>query len=551
MIHGTLRVVTPDGQIREYPLETTDTVLGRSQGVGINVDHVSVSRRHAQLRVEADKLRVQDLGSASGTYVGGQRIESQQSHLVSPGQMIRFGDCEAVFVAPIAEEPPPPPPEPVTPVAPVAPVAPVRPPTPVTPEADHTVFAQPVVPDATPLTPTPSPTPPPPPPPAPPPPPPRPQERPSTLAVTLASPTQPVAAGGTATATIVVQNRGEVVDQVSLSVPDLDPSWVQVRRTNLSLVPGARDEVTIVLKPPKNSTAVAGDHQFAVAAASAEHGNEVRVLGKFTILPFEQFEISMRARNQKGRNAVTLHNSGNAPITRTIVAMDDEESLKYQIDQEEVELGPGEEKTVQVQVKPRRRNPFGQNKYYRFRVEARAKASSAAPAQAPGSYTYRAPLRRWKLMLLGLLIAGLAGGGYWAYRADKIPFFGGGSGGDDPLPTVAPTTATDTTTPETPPPDTPIPTPTIEVGGTVRIVNSPSDSRLRVRDEPSLNAPFKERRLLNGEVANVVEGPIDAGGYRWWRIEHPEVSGWAAEMQIGGTGDPVDVGPWMEPGDEE
>jgi hypothetical protein len=356
-----------------------------------------------------------------------------------------------------------------------------------------------------------------------------------------------VAAGGTTTATIVVQNRGPVVDQVSLSVPDLDQSWVQVRRTNLSLVPGARDEVTIVLKPPKHSSATAGEHQFAVAAVSAEQGNEVRVLGKFNILPFEQFEIAARARNSKGKTAVTVRNLGNAPATRTIVPGDDEDALNYTVDEEQVELGPGEEKVVNVQVKAKKRNPFGKNKFYRFRVEARPKSGAGQAVQAPGSYAYRAPLRHWRYMLLGMLLAGLVGGGYWLWSTDRIPFFGGSS---DPDPTPGPTaTIAPGETPTTPVADTPtVPVEaTITVDGDVRIINSPENSRLNVRPEPDRTAQSLAR-LLNGETASVLEGPTDAGGFRWWKIRTAGgVEGWAAEMLITGSGTPEDIGPWMEP----
>jgi hypothetical protein len=591
MIYGTLRVTTPDGQIREYPMESPDTVLGRSQGVGITVDHVSVSRRHAALRVENGRLFLQDLGSASGTFVGGQRIEPQQQHSVTPGQMIRFGDCEATFIGPAPEptpEPPAPTAAPEPPPPPVAtttpppsepmPAPPPEPPAPATPPASSgdtaasgdrqpdpgaTVLQRAATPEPTPppsgttpsqpaATPPSPPVAPPPvaPPPAPapaPPPMPRQQERPSTLAVTLASPTAPVAPGGTTTATIVVQNRGTVVDQVAISVPDLDPSWVQVRRTSLSLVPGARDEVTIVLKPPKHSSATAGEHEFAVSAASAENGNEVRALGKFTILSFDDFNMSVR--QGRGKTQVTLRNNGNAPVTRTVVPHDDDEALKYEPAEQEIELAPGEEKVVQIGVKPRRRNPFGQNKFYRFKVEARSKTPGQQVAQAPGSHAYRAPLRHWRYMLVGTLLAGIVGGGYWAWRTDRIPFLGGSDDDNDgptPTATVVVDGETPTTEAETPTVTT---EPTITVDGTVTIVNSPEGSRLRLRSSPSSSAPLvNDRRLGTGETATVLDGPVDADGARFWQIRTSDgLEGWAAEMLLGATGDAVEVGPWMEP----
>ncbi|MCX4241895.1 FHA domain-containing protein [Paraliomyxa miuraensis] len=49
-------------------------VVGRGIGRGVRLDHEDVSRRHAKLEVTADGVRVHDLGSKNGVWVGGQRI---------------------------------------------------------------------------------------------------------------------------------------------------------------------------------------------------------------------------------------------------------------------------------------------------------------------------------------------------------------------------------------------------------------------------------------------------------------------------------------------
>jgi FHA domain len=74
MDYGTLRVTTPDGQVREYPLEVASVTVGRADGNGVVIDHVSVSRRHAQLQLSDQGLSVEDLGSANGSFVGSQRL---------------------------------------------------------------------------------------------------------------------------------------------------------------------------------------------------------------------------------------------------------------------------------------------------------------------------------------------------------------------------------------------------------------------------------------------------------------------------------------------
>jgi len=49
-------------------------------GNGIVIDNAGVSRRHAVIRVKEDKVFLEDLGSANGTFVRGQKIESSELH---------------------------------------------------------------------------------------------------------------------------------------------------------------------------------------------------------------------------------------------------------------------------------------------------------------------------------------------------------------------------------------------------------------------------------------------------------------------------------------
>src|SRR5690349_12734612 len=66
-------------------------VLGRHDADYI-VDDTEVSRRHAVVRPLRGGLEVEDLGSANGTFVDGQRIE--QPATVGGGARIRLGTTE-------------------------------------------------------------------------------------------------------------------------------------------------------------------------------------------------------------------------------------------------------------------------------------------------------------------------------------------------------------------------------------------------------------------------------------------------------------------------
>jgi hypothetical protein len=74
---------------RTYPITAAVTVLGRGTEADVIVDDAGVSRRHAEVHAEGDRLTVVDLGSTNGTYVDGEKI-SGSAHLVD-GSRIRVG----------------------------------------------------------------------------------------------------------------------------------------------------------------------------------------------------------------------------------------------------------------------------------------------------------------------------------------------------------------------------------------------------------------------------------------------------------------------------
>jgi pSer/pThr/pTyr-binding forkhead associated (FHA) protein len=63
----------------------------------VMLDHWSVSRHHARLRIAGDDTTVEDLDSKNGTFVNGQRIESATAVLA--GDEILFGRVRAIFKA--------------------------------------------------------------------------------------------------------------------------------------------------------------------------------------------------------------------------------------------------------------------------------------------------------------------------------------------------------------------------------------------------------------------------------------------------------------------
>jgi DNA-binding winged helix-turn-helix (wHTH) protein len=59
---------------QRFELQPGANVLGRTSDASVVVDHSSVSRRHAVLRVEAGQAVIEDCESKNGTFLRGQRV---------------------------------------------------------------------------------------------------------------------------------------------------------------------------------------------------------------------------------------------------------------------------------------------------------------------------------------------------------------------------------------------------------------------------------------------------------------------------------------------
>jgi pSer/pThr/pTyr-binding forkhead associated (FHA) protein len=70
-------------------------LVGRSSGCHLILDDAMVSRRHAQLRVGAEVVTIEDYGSVNGVYVNARRV--QGSEVLKEGDHLQIGTQEFVL----------------------------------------------------------------------------------------------------------------------------------------------------------------------------------------------------------------------------------------------------------------------------------------------------------------------------------------------------------------------------------------------------------------------------------------------------------------------
>ncbi len=72
-----------------FPVEETETILGRQKSADLRVRDGKASRQHCKIVLTGDGATLMDMGSSNGTFVNGTRVEQCK---LGDGDLIRLGD---------------------------------------------------------------------------------------------------------------------------------------------------------------------------------------------------------------------------------------------------------------------------------------------------------------------------------------------------------------------------------------------------------------------------------------------------------------------------
>jgi sigma-B regulation protein RsbU (phosphoserine phosphatase) len=97
---------TVAGRFVQLPLGQGCHRIGRGAKNEIDLSHSSVSREHAEIRIESDQVFLKDLGSSNGTWVNENRVEDEVE--IRPKDRLRFGAQTLVLITAQFKAPPEP-----------------------------------------------------------------------------------------------------------------------------------------------------------------------------------------------------------------------------------------------------------------------------------------------------------------------------------------------------------------------------------------------------------------------------------------------------------
>jgi len=81
-----------DGQVHRVDLEEGEILVGRAKDCTLQIPLQSVSKHHAKLRLDGERLYVCDLGSTNGTEIDGRPVSDKETELPS-GSTVRFASA--------------------------------------------------------------------------------------------------------------------------------------------------------------------------------------------------------------------------------------------------------------------------------------------------------------------------------------------------------------------------------------------------------------------------------------------------------------------------
>jgi uncharacterized membrane protein len=182
----------------------------------------------------------------------------------------------------------------------------------------------------------------------------------------LAAAEFPAAPGSTTTIPVLVQNRGQKEDIVTLAVDGVPAEWVSTPSSFISVAPGQQQQVALTIQPPASVESRAGRYPIRVQANSQAAGGQVSEAAcTLAVGAYSQFrsELHPQRLSAGSPGQVTVENQGNVEQGFTLTWRSEGDDLTFDPGPtQQLGVPAGGTAAAGFQARPRSRPLFGGQK---------------------------------------------------------------------------------------------------------------------------------------------------------------------------------------------
>lgn len=200
---------------------------------------------------------------------------------------------------------------------------------------------------------------------------------------------------------LTLQNLGNIVDVFTIDADGIDPSWIQLETTSVSLFPGDKVSNKIFVNVPKDSSALAQTYNCNVKVTSRKDPSDFAEASlEFSIEAFYSLSASIepqRSSGAVGEFTITLVNDGNADIVCYLEGSDPDSACRYIFEPRAPEVKAGETTTVSAKVEPGNRPLRFPALRYHLTFEVNPRQDTAAPITLQAEFDATPKLPKWAI----------------------------------------------------------------------------------------------------------------------------------------------------------
>ena len=162
-------------------------------------------------------------------------------------------------------------------------------------------------------------------------------------------------AGDTAEATATLHNRGQSVDQLTVTIEGLNEDWYSLPVSSVALIPNDQDKLKIDLHPPATAAVKAGTYPFRVIVTSQEDSAETATSEvSLEIGGLPSLELSINPQSISGNKAnydIIVTNSGDSEAKANLKVSGAEGTLQLHLNPETVTVPANGQAQATLEVK--------------------------------------------------------------------------------------------------------------------------------------------------------------------------------------------------------